>query len=397
MVDDASHGRPVFDEWRLDGEHRELIDHSGALRALATAGAQVRHGVTLATEAGIDRVNAGDRPRSVIVASLGGSAVVAEILGVLADSGAPVPVTVCHNAPLPGWIGALDLVIAVSQSGRAPGPVALVAEAARRGAGVLTVGAPDTPLEDACAAARGIHVPIGGSGSSRTSLWGLVTPVLMAGSRLGLVAVDDSELDRLAVVLDERATELRPSSDAFVNPAKVLASDLAGRIPVVLGDGALTGVAAHRASSMLARTARTPATSGELPDAAAQVVACFGGPFSPFGAGGPAGSDPVVDDIFADPDIDGPQPPRLALLMLRDVLPEPVSPTDAARHNAAQAVIDSARDAGVAVHEVTAEPGTVVCRLASLIALVDFATTYLAIGLGLDPLHSPHVAELRRR
>ena len=44
--------------------------------------------------------------------------------------------------------------------------------------------------------------------------------------------------------LDEVAEACRPSSESFVNPAKVLATDLAEGVPVVLGDGPLNGVAA---------------------------------------------------------------------------------------------------------------------------------------------------------
>ena len=36
-------------------------------------------------------------------------------------------------------------------------------------------------------------------------------------------------------------------------------------------------------------------------------------------------------------------------------------------------------------------------RLAGTVATVDFAATYLALGLGLDPSVSPHVADLRDR
>ena len=54
-------------------------------------------------------------------------------------------------------------------------------------------------------------------------------------------------------------------------------------------------------------------------------------------------------------------------------------------------------DAGVRVASVVAEPGHPLVRLAGQIALTDFAATYLAIGLGLDPAVSPHVAELRDR
>ena len=45
----------------------------------------------------------------------------------------------------------------------------------------------------------------------------------------------------------------------------------------------------------------------------------------------------------------------------------------------------------------SARSGRPIERLASLVALTDFAATYLALGLGLDPSVSRHVTELRDR
>ena len=391
-----------FDESRVDSDEAlTALDSHQTLRALATSGAQVREAVALSEEAGIERVGGGERPRSVLVASLGGSAVVCDVLELLAEPGSPVPVSVRRNVPLPGWVGPLDLVIAVSLSGRAPGPLALAAEAARRGASLLTVGAVDSPLADVAAQARGVHIGIGrGRTTSRTALWSLLAPVLLGAGHLGIVDVDARVLTQTADRLDELAETCRPSSESFVNPAKVLAADLAEGVPVVLGDGPLNGVAAARATSMLARTARVPATSGELPDDAAQVVACFDGPFTAaYSGGAPAlatGQD-RGDDIFADPFLDGPAAPRLSLLMLRDVLPDPVTRAADEARILAEAVTTAAREAGVRVSEVTAEPGHPLTRLAGQIATTDFAATYLALGLGLDPAVSPHVADLRGR
>jgi nucleotide-binding universal stress UspA family protein len=165
----------------------------------------------------------------------------------------------------------------------------------------------------------------------------------------------------------------------------------------VLGDGPLNGVAAGRAASMLARTARLPATSGELPDAAAQIVACFDGPFTAaYGDSALAGRG-SGGDIFADPFLDGPAPTKLALLMLRDALPEPMTREADEAIALADAVADGARSAGVHVSEVVADPGHPLARLAGQIATTDFAATYLALGLGLDPAVSPHVADLSER
>jgi glucose/mannose-6-phosphate isomerase len=389
---------PLLDEALLnDPDHIVSCDSRQTLVALATAGAQVRQAVTLSREAGIERVAGGDRPRSVLVASLGGSAVVADVLELLAEPGSPVPVSVRRNLPLPGWVGPLDLVVAVSLSGRAQGPLAVAAEAARRGASLLTVGAADSPLAEVCARARGVHIDVGrGRTSSRTALWSLLTPVVLAADALGLIQAGELVMAETADRLDLHAEACRPRSESFVNPAKILAMQLAETIPVVLGDGPLNGVAASRAASMLARTARIPATYGELPDAASQIVASFDGPFTA-GGGHRVGGRKSAPDIFADPFLDGPAQPRLGLLMLRDAPPAIPSAQWTDANSLTEAVIQTAYDAGVQVSIVAADVGHPLVRLAGQIAQTDFAATYLAIGLGLDPAVSPHVADLRDR
>ena len=131
----------ALDEQLLDNaDGLAAADPSGSLRALASAGAQVRTALTATEEAQVARIVRDGRPRAVVVASLGGSAVVGDVLTMLAGSASPVPVSVRRGLPLPGWVGPLDLVVAVSMSGRAPGPVGLAAEAARRGARLLASG-----------------------------------------------------------------------------------------------------------------------------------------------------------------------------------------------------------------------------------------------------------------
>ncbi len=393
---------PVIDERLLDDpEHLAVCDSRQTLRALATAGAQLREAVTLAHEAGIERVAGGDRPRSVLVSSLGGSAVVADILEILAELGSPVPVGVRRNVPLPGWVGALDLVVAVSLSGKAPGPLAVATEAARRGAHLLTVGAEDSPLAAVCARARGVHVGVGrGRISSRTSLWSQVAPLLIAADVLGLATVPTAALMATADRLDEVAEACRPASEAFVNPAKVMALQLSETVPVVLGDNALSGVAATRAAAMMCRTARMPATHGELPDAASQVVATFDGPFTAGGGDGTGwtshgGAD--RSDIFADPFLDGPAQISLGLLVMRDAFPDNPTPEELDLAGLAEGVLLTAHDAGVKVATISAEPGHPLTRLAGMIAHADFLSTYLAIGLRIDPAVSRHITSLRDR
>ena len=83
--------------------------------------------------------------------------------------------------------------------------------------------------------------------------------------------------------------------------------------------------------------------------------------------------------------------------MLREPPPDPAMDGQDAFEAAALAdrVRGLAEEVGVAVSEVTADPGHPIEQLAGLVARTDFAAVYLAIALGLDPGLSPHVADLR--
>lgn len=371
----------MIDEALLDDPAGlEAGDPLGVLRALAGAGAQVRRATDHALESGIARLDPSDRPRAVLVAARGGSEVVADAVTALAGAASPVPVISRTGDVLPGWVGPLDMVVSVSLSGSQSPAIPVVAEAGRRGARVLTVSREGSALARVSQQVRGLHVETPSPGrdavavpTTRTALWSLLTPVLLAFDRLGLLAAGPAELAALADALDEEAREDRPSSDTFVNPAKTLAVELDGSVPVVLGDGPVSAVAARRAATVLARSARVPALAGTLPDDAGDVVATFGGPFAT-----------TADDVFADPFLDGPGGPKLRLLLLREM-----------EAPASSAVVAIAERAGVRVSQVSVEGETPLQRLGLLIARTDFAATYLALGSGTDPGSSPHVADLR--
>ncbi len=389
-----------------DAEALQAGDPRAVLRSLAGAGAQVRHAMALTTESLPPGWEDAGRLRAVLVAARGGASVVAGALAAVVGGAGPVPVLALSGARLPAWVGAMDLVVAISLSGRAEGAVAVAAEAGRRGANLLTVGGGDSPLEQVSERFRGAHVQLPeperqstSAPTSRTALWSLLTPPLLACDRLGLLpaaaAGCSADLAAVADALDAEAEACRPSSEAFVNPAKLLALDLNGTVPVILGDSALGAVAARRAASVLARTARIPAVHGALPDDAGDVVATFGGPFA---------SD-ACDEVFADPFLDGPAATRLRLMLI-DVgdgigfgAVRTLAERSGVRVSSVQAHVESA-EPDDPLDAPSAGPGrgfaeSPLQHFARVVARVDFAATYLALACGLDPAVSPHVAELR--
>jgi glucose/mannose-6-phosphate isomerase len=372
-----------LDEGRLDDlEAVDAGDPQGMLRAIAGSGAQIRAALGLAADAGVERVAEEGRPRAIVVVGMGGSGISGDVLAALAGLESPIPILVHRGHGLPGWVGAADLVMAVSCSGSTEETLSATEEAVRRGARLLGVGAPGSPLADLVARGRGPFVPVVGPGQPRAALWLLSTPLLVAGHALGLVPDGKAELESAADLLDAIAERCRPASESFLNPAKTIALSLAGTVPVVWGSSPLAATAAYRFVCQLNENAKHPGIAGSLPETAHNQVMALDGAF------GRAASDA---DIFADPDDPAGHPTRLHLVMLKD---PGEHPKVAVRRVAATAV---AEERGVRVTELEAEGSSATERFASLVATADFATTYLALALGIDPTPVGAITELKAR
>lgn len=372
-----------IDEARLDDQGvLGEIDPAAMLRAVAGAGAQVREAAALAAEAQLHRLSDDGRPRALVVAGVGTAARTGDVLAAVAGAGCPVPVLSHRSAIIPGWVGAADVVIAVSASGKGPEALAAAEAAMHRGARLVAVGAPDSPLQSMAERARAIFVPVPVRRPARVSFWALTVPVLLAGRALGLANVTEADFAETAARLDLDADRCRPGAELFTNQGKSFAVELAGSIPVVWGTNRLASVASSRFADSLAANARYPAVAGALVEAGRGRVGLLDGPF---------GSMAVEsEDFFADR-VEQTRETRLRLVLLRDDSESSI----AARR--AEAVADLAAARGVGVSVLTAEGGCELERLASLVAVPDFASVYLALLHGIDPIAVPAVTELKER
>ena len=358
-------------------------DSQGMLRAVATAGAQVRMSLTAAQESGLERLADAGRPRAIVVAGMGGSGIAGDVLASVAGVACPVPIVVHRGYSLPGWVGAADLVIAVSCSGSTAETLSAFDEGARRGAALVGVGAPQSPLAARCEQARAPHVPVAEQLAPRATLWGLATPAIVLAAQLGLVDLgrDDAALEQAALQLDRLAQACHPDRDSLVNPAKMLAIELAGTLPMVWGAGQVGPVVAARTACQLAENAKYPAVAGGLPEAHHNQVVTFDGTL----AGAPGDVDFFRDRVDED------QPMRLRLLLLHDVDGDDMV---AAR---VEASVELAEARGVAVSRLVTSGTSAVERLASLVGLIDHASVYLALLQGIDPTPVSAIAELKAR
>ncbi|MEX5633606.1 SIS domain-containing protein [Parafrankia sp. FMc2] len=377
------------DESLLDDSNRLTeADTLNLLPHTASAARQAREGWRLAQEAGVASLGSDGRPRAIVVVGVGASALAADVLEAVVGPASPVPVISHRRHGLPGWVGVADVVLGVSASGASSETCSAVEEAYRRGCRLAVVSPPDTPLAHLAGVSRAPFVALPETRPAHTGLWSLAVPLLAAAAALGLVRDGGPAVEAAAVRLEETAIRCRPSSESFVNPAKTLALELAGALPMWWGTSRLAEVAAARAATVLAAHAWYPALAGALPYPAYDQAALLGGAFGAGAAasgGGPAGD---LDDFFRDR-ADDVETTRLRLVLLRD---------DTSEHpevsGAAERAVAVAGGYGVGVTELRMTGTGPLERLASLIGLIDFAGVYVALALGVDPSSAPQLRQL---
>jgi glucose/mannose-6-phosphate isomerase len=246
--------------------------------------------------------------------------------------------------------------------------------------------------------------------------WALTVPLLVCAARLGVARIDADGYESAAAAMEDVSHQCRPSSESFVNPAKSLALDLVGRLPLIWGGSAAAAAAGRRFASQLAANAKHPAIFGLLPEAGHDQVATFDGPYAPplepaFPAAEDFGS-PFADGSFSDStfrdgafgdkdfdfsdsgdaDLDGLSTDEASLRLV--LVGDPAGEHPAVeRARAAAASLAGVR--GIDVSDITMDGSEPLRRLAATVQLLDYASVYLGIASSIDPLAIAAIKDLR--
>src|SRR6478735_7284503 len=227
----------MFDDSWLE-DKQALRSADAGLRRLAEAGARLRREIGEAEEP-LLQIGQLDRPRAVIAA---GSE--ARFIRAMLEPVCPVPFVAWPAYGLPGWVGALDLVVVMASESSSPALVATVHEAVRRGAQLLIACPPASTIAD--------H-----AGSSSTILLPTATADPLAAAIVSLAALHRMQLGpevdpwQVADAMDQVATDCSPFTDVAENPAKDLATGLAEVQPLVWGGSVLAARASRRVAEAL--------------------------------------------------------------------------------------------------------------------------------------------------
>ena len=213
----------------------------------------------------------------------------------------------------------------------------------------------------------------------RASMWTLLTPLLVLANQLQVITLSESDLLSTADLIDSISRDCAVERVTDDNPAKLLALQLAPAIPMVWGTGVFADAVAYRFTSQLAENAKLVAVHGEIPESQHNQVVVFDGPLA----------DAAQENIFED--LDGVANAQFRLVLLRD------NHESERISRRASIVSEIAQRRKVPVSSVSATGEHLLHRLASLVAITDWASVYTALALGIDPSPIGPINELKAR
>nr|WP_156610608.1 SIS domain-containing protein [Auraticoccus cholistanensis] len=326
-------------------EDRDVLQQADPLlRRLAGAGARVRIEAESAREP-TSRLHDPIRPRAVV--AVGSEA---RLVRSLLEPVCPVPLMAWPGPALPGWVGALDLVVVLASHGGEQSLVHATHEAVRRGAQLLVAAPALSPVVESAGsrASTVLHT---------TTSDPLAAVVVVAAALHALQLGPPVEAEAVATALDRVAEECSPWVDLSSNPAKDLALSLADTQPLVWGGSVLAARASRRVAEAVRAASGRPALAADA-EALMPVVTA---------------AEPR--DPFADP-FDGPATDRRPCLVVLDD-----GRTDEIVAVAGRQLVGAAEIADVRTCHLRHDEGADLLRYAVLLQKGLFAAAYLAIGL----------------
>ncbi len=294
---------------------------------------------------------------NVVVSGMGGSAIGGDFARALMEEYGTVPLVVNRDYTLPSWVNKHTLVLTMSYSGGTEETLAAYAQAKQKGAQIAVVTSGGKIGEMAKADGNPFAIVPGGQ-PPRSALGFMFFPLFRFLASKGLLGTEHDfslDVEEALDLLDLKATAYSPSIPAEHNPAKQLALDLYGKIPVIYGSQGYRGIVATRWKGQFNENAKLAAYANVLPE---------------------QNHNEILSWTNANK-----QASSFSILFLRDPDETAKLPRIAKRVEVTKEIIGS----GYPIHEIFSEGDSMLERMMSLVTLADYVTIYLALIDGTDP------------
>jgi len=301
------------------------------------------------------------KPRNIVIAGMGGSAIGGEILRDWLRDEVSIPIEVCNDYVLPAYANEHTLVFAVSYSGETEETLNVFADAIRRKCMVIPITSGGHLLSFTKKLQLShVMIPIGLPPRAALPYVFFPLPILM--EKMGALAGKRSEIEESVHVIKMVSEENSPQISMENNFSKKLALQLKDSVPVVYGFRQY-GAIAHRLKTQFNENSKVPSRYEVFPELNHNEV-----------VGWEASED--LTKIFS-------------VLLIRD-RNESVEIRNRIEATKATALQKAGR-----ILEIYAKGEGELAKMFSILHLGDFTSVYLAILRGIDPVPVKTIDEIK--
>ena len=204
------------------------------------------------------------KPKNIVIAGMGGSAIGGEILKDWLQYELPISLQVCNDYTLPAYANKDTLFFANSYSGNTEETLSVFLDAIRRKCTTTTITSGGHLLSFS-KELKVPHVTIPSQIPPRAALPYLFFPLPVLMERMNALSSVDENLQETIQVLKKVGEENAPEIPTEDNPAKKLALELVETIPVIYGFRQYQAIA-HRLKTQFNENSKVPSKHDVFPE-----------------------------------------------------------------------------------------------------------------------------------
>jgi len=317
---------------------------------------------------------------NVILCGMGGSAIAGDFLRSYLVYHSTVPFEVCRNYRLPGYASPDSLVIISSYSGTTEETLSAYKEAVARNCQVYTIstGTEKGILKKLATKNGHGHFDLTPGYQPRAATAFSFVPLLVFFEKWGLAPPQESAIQKTVEVLDQCIAEYRSDVPTETNPAKQIALDLHGKLPIIYAAIDHIAPVAVRWQTQINENSKMLAHVNILPEMNHNEI-----------LGWPVTTESIGPKFFERaplyPDGEPVRPQRdlLPLLSVLYLLDKDDHPRTMYRFKVMKRIITTGY--GVPVRVIESRGDGLLARMFSLVSLGDFVSVYLGILSAINP------------
>jgi len=301
------------------------------------------------------------KPRNIIIAGMGGSAIGGEILQNWLQDEIPISISVCNDYALPAYVNRHTLVFVVSYSGETEETLNTFVDAVRRKCMVIAI----TSGGHLLSFAKNLKIPyvaIPVGLPPRAALPYVFFPLPILMEKMSVLADKRSEIEESLHVIKSVSEENSPQIPTENNASKKLALQLKDSVPVVYGFRQYSAVA-HRLKTQFNENSKVLSRYEVFPELNHNEVVGW-----------------EASENLAK---------MCSVLLIRDHNePDEIK-------NRIEATKSTALRKASKILEIHAEGKQKLAKMFSILTLGDFTSVYLAILRGIDPVPVKTIDEIK--